>query len=130
MTKIKGKDSYLEVYAEKSSQGGYVQPMVQIVTTSVKPALGVVVSIDGTQLPMTISLKETKEVVLSGIVPRKVEQQVFIGKFKDKESMIRLIRAKNRFVANYYDASGRVAQETFSLRGSSKTVKTMMDRCL
>ena len=130
MTKIKNKETYLEVYAEKNAQGGYVQPMVQIVSTQLPAALAVVASIDGTKLPMTISLKETKEITVPGPFPTKVEQQVFVGRFKDKESMISLIRRKNRFQATFYDGSGRVARETFSLRGSSKTVKNMMDRCL
>lgn len=130
MTKIRGKETYLEVYAEKNDQGGYVQPMVQIVSTDLPPALAVVASIDGTRLPMTISLKETQEITVPGPVPTKVEKQVFVGKFKDKEAMIRLIRAKNRFQATFYDGSGRVARETFSLRGSSRTVKAMTDRCL
>lgn len=136
-TKINGKDTYLEVYAEANEKGGYVQPMVQIITTDVDPAIGVVASIDGTQLPMSISLKETKEVEIEVVRPgssipvvQKVEQQVFVGKFQDKERLIQLIRAKNRFTATFYSSAGRVGQETFSLRGSSHTVKTMFERCL
>ena len=46
-TKIAGKDTYLEVYAEANEQGGFVEPMVQVITTDVDPAVGIVASIDG-----------------------------------------------------------------------------------
>lgn len=124
-TSLRSKDTHLEVYAEVS-RNGYVEPVVQIVTTNVPPALGVVASIDGTPVPMTISLIETKE-VQQGL--QTVEQQVFLGKFKDKEQVIRLLRAKNRVRAKFYSESGMVADETFSLRGSSRTIKTMMSTC-
>ena len=84
-------------------------------------------------LMVSILLKETKEIEIvkpGSPLPVKVEQQVFVGKFKDKDQMIRLIRAKNRFQVTFYAASGSVARETFSLRGSSRTVKTMFERCL
>lgn len=135
-TTEKGKDMTLEVYAEANEDGGFVKPVVQIVTTEIDPALGVVASIDGHKMSMTIALKETKEIEVEAIDPttgepvmQKVEQQVFIGKFKDKETMIRLLRAKNRVRATFYNAEGEVAKSTFSLRGSSKTIKSMMTAC-
>ena len=138
-TQIKDKDTYLEVYAEANEQGGFVEPMVQIVSTELPPALGVMFKADNVkeEFPMTISLKETKEIEIevqeegaAAPVKKKVEQQVFVGKFSDKEEMIRWIRARNRITAKFFDASGEVAQEQFSLRGSSKTIRTMFKKCL
>src|SRR5690606_31443504 len=61
-TTAKGTKTALEVYAESTGEGEYVQPTVQIVTTDVAPALGVVLKMNpgGREIPMTISLKETK----------------------------------------------------------------------
>jgi len=132
----KGKDTSLEVYAEANEAGDFVNPVVQIVTTEMPPALGVVASVDGRKMPMTIALKETKEVEVEVLeegssvpVIKKVEQQVFLGKFKDKERMIRLLRAKNRVKATFFSAEEEVGKSTFSLRGSSKTIKTMLESC-
>ncbi len=136
LTTEEDKDTTLEVYAEAGKVDGYVQPVVQIVTTEMDPALGVMASVDGIRMPMTIALKETKEVEIEVLeegssipVVKKVEQQVFLGKFADKERMIALLRAKNRVVATFYDATGELGEAQFSLRGSSRTIRTMMDSC-
>ena len=86
---------------------------------------------------MSISLKETKEVEVEVLEEgateptiKKVEQQVFIAKFKDKDEMVRFIRARNKIGVKFFDASGEVAEAEFSLRGSSKTVREMTKKCL
>lgn len=136
-TKARRSNTSLEIFAEANEQGGYVEPVVQIITTDVPPALAVLFKTGGQRFPMSISLKETREVEIDVIptgsfqpVKKKVEQQVFIGKFNSREDMIQLIRAKLSVDAQFINASGVVAQEKFSLRGSSHTVKTMMQTCL
>ncbi|MEM7646561.1 MAG: hypothetical protein AAF203_06615, partial [Pseudomonadota bacterium] len=114
-------------------------PVVQIISTELPSALGAMFKADRVkqEFPMTISLKETKEVEIEVLEEgattptiKKVEQQIFIGKFKDKEEMIKLIRARNKITAKFFDASGEVAEETFSLRGSSRTIRQMVKECL
>ena len=130
-------DTVIEVYSEAGKIDGFVKPVVQIVTTEVDPAMGVMVSIDGRKHPMTIVLKETKEVEVEVLeegssIPtiEKVEQQIFIGKFQEKDRVISLLRAKNNVKATFYSAQGEVGERNFSLRGSSRTIKTMMETCL
>jgi len=136
-TVIKNKDTSLEIYMEANVQGGYVEPVVQIVSTDLPPALGAVANISGHKLPMTIVLKETKEVEKEVLeagssipVLKKVEQQIFIGKFKDKREMIKLIRDKSNVKTSFYDATGVIGSETFSLRGSNRTVGAALKACL
>lgn len=138
-TSLKDKDIRIEVYSEASTAGGYVLPMVQIVGTDLPQALGVIfkTSPGKRDFPMTISLKETKmvdvEVLEEGSsipVSKQKEQQVFIGRIVDSERMIKALRAYNTVTAVFYDATGEVAKEKFSLRGSSKTISTMMKECI
>ena len=136
-TTVKGTDTSLEVYAESAGEVEFVQPTVQIVTTDVAPALGVVLKMNpgGQEVPMTISLKETKtlqkEVMVDGTPTiEEVEQQIFIAKFKDKKSAIEWIRQKNTVEGKFFNAEGEIAKMNFSLGGSHKSVTTMMDTCL
>lgn len=136
-TADKKTNSVLEIYAEANVDGGYVAPTFQIVTTGMDPALGIVASIDGNKVPMTISLSETKEIEVPAVdeetgetVLQKVEQQVFLGKFATKNKTIHLIRAKNSVKADFYNAEGKIGQAVFSLAGSSRTIKTLEKECL
>ena len=136
-TTIKDSDTTLEVYSEASSDGGNVQPMVQIVTTDVAPALGVTMRMSpgGKTFPMTVSLSESKtiqkEVIVDGVATMEdVEKQVFMVKFKDKKSMIDYIRAKNYIVGKFFNSDGEISEMKFSLRGSSRSVKKMQETCL
>ncbi|MCJ8276579.1 MAG: hypothetical protein HRT44_10240 [Bdellovibrionales bacterium] len=136
-TNVKDKDTQLEVYAEASADGEYVQPIVQIVTTDVPPALGAVMRMSpgNRRLPMSISLSESKtiqkEVMVDGQpVMEDVEQQVFLVKFKNKKQMIDLIKAKNTITGTFFSAEGDVATMKFSLRGSHRSVSKMIEACL
>lgn len=136
-TKVKDMDMSLEVYSELSSDGGYVEPMVQVVTTDLTPALGATMKMSpgGQVLPMTISLPESKvikkEVLVDGVpVMEDVEKQVFMVKFQDKKSMIKMIKGKNYIVGKFFDADGEIKEVKFSLRGSHRSVTKMVEACL
>ncbi len=129
-------DTSLEVYSESNGVDGFVNPVVQIVTTSMDPALGVMASVDGRDMPMSISLSETKEIEVEVLeegssipVVKKVEQQVFLGKFNEKTRMISLLKNLNKVKATFYSADGEVGKAEFSLSGSSRTIGTMLETC-
>ena len=137
-TTVKNEDTVLEVYAEASPEGGFVQPVVQIVTTAQQPALGVMAkSLPGSRkTPLSISLKETKtiEIKVPGDdgepVKKEVERQVFLVKFKDKDQFIRLLKNKNSIEGTFFNAEGDLAKAKFSLRGSHKTISKLMATCI
>lgn len=136
-TTIRDKDMSLEVYAEANAKGGYVAPMIQLVTTELPPAVGAMARIDGIKMPMSISLKESKEIEVESTdaetgepVIEKIERQVFVGKFDTKEQMIRFLRQKNKVEVVFYSATEEVGKETFSLRGSSRSISEMTKACL
>ena len=137
-TTIKGKDTRLEVYSEIAEDGEYVAPVVQIVTTDVDPSLGARLKFTrgGKVLPLTISLNEVKTVKRerkdengdTKIVD--VEQQVFLGKMKNRKEFISLIKNKLHIDGTFFNDAGEVAKMKFSLRGSFKSVQKMEQVCL
>lgn len=137
-TQVVNEDTALEVYSESSPNGGFVQPVVQIVTTAQPPALGVIAKTlpGGKKFPLSIALNETKtfEVEVPGDdgepVKKEVERQVFLVKFQNKDQFIRFIKGKNSIESTFFNAEGDIAKVKFSLRGSHKTVSKLMETCI
>lgn len=117
-TKTKDKMAKLEVYAEKSESGSFVEPTVQIILKEPTTALGAMVDTgSGESLPMTIALQETEGPV------------AFLIKHSDRAQLIDDIKSKSRVKVSFFGPQGEVKKIKFSLRGSSKTVKKLFESC-
>ncbi|MCJ8277358.1 MAG: hypothetical protein MJK18_11000 [Bdellovibrionales bacterium] len=134
----------LEIYAESHKSGDYIDPVIQIVTRGISEAVGVRLGISNTSYNtklnkpqisggdrrylMTILSSEDNEVQASEDVNSEViKQQVFVSKNSKISEIVRLLRARNSVVAEFYDSKGeRVHVAVFSLSGSSNTIREML----
>lgn len=123
MAVTESKNARLEVYAEKSKHGNFVEPLVQIVLKDSVPVVG------GSLLPNR-STKRYAVTVTTPENPSGETHQVLVAKYTERERLIHAIRAKRTLRLDLYNQEGRrVDRITFSLSGSSNAVKKQFSHC-
>ena len=147
-TNQKDKDVYLDIYFEANEQGGYVEPVVQVVAVGMPSALKINLAVTGKtrklqqleagkeplasapRFDMTIALAETKKIEVPDPdateegATKEVEQQIFIAKRADSAEIIKALKDRWAVKANYYDDSGKLEEYSlFDLSGSGDSIR-------
>lgn len=114
------KKARLEVYAEKSKHGNFIEPTVQIVLKGMSPVLA------GNLLPN----RSTKSYAMS-MTPQPIgKPQVLLARYDERARLVNDIKRKSTLRLTLYNKSGKsMGRLSFSLRGSSKVVGALFNEC-
>jgi hypothetical protein len=114
-----GKDSILEVYAEKTS-GGYTEPTVQVLFSNVPQAFSADV--------ITSAVKKWN--FLLGSPTQDPTLQAVVARLGDRQDIITALRNDNGVIVKIRDSKGKLLKTlNFSLSGSSKTIDAQATKC-